>query len=304
MEKPVLVRSTEREWDLKLLMVLGVVAAAVGMLLDHNRSWMASLTLMSGGTVALIAAIVLQRRRRARRRWVADTGSGFEVVDADGERSYGDDEITSVAIRIERKYKDGAIASVIRRFLIWTENDAVPSQPIEMVNQINAGNSDPLGDLITRLNDRLVTRAEAQLAAGRPVSRPGWSLTAESLRFDRKEGPLMTRLDEIVAVDSIDDHLCLWHKSDDAAWMRVPLNQPDAYLLGQILSNRLAKRPPVETTQNGKSLGRVLFERKASGRTLVAGIIAAALFFLVSLVLFIVGLSMRDGLVAFFSVSY
>ena len=283
MNEKILVRSTDREWDLRLTMIAGAVAVLCGMLLDTKRHWEICVLLISTGCVTLAVASFMRWHRRRQRQWVRDTGDGFVLIDREGEQSFDDAEVTSLAIGLKRNFQNGLLVSNTRRLLVWVQNG--DGQPLEMVNRIKVDAVDPLGDLIDRWNNRILQEAEEQVRSGQSLLRNGWSFKNRTLTLERKAGPLSIKMDELAAVDTVDDHFCLWRHQDTEACARLPISQRDAYLLGLLVSKDLANQPAPKSPPPIDGLGRVIFERKPGKSSFAVGVFVAVTTFFISMIM-------------------
>jgi hypothetical protein len=285
MKDPVLVRSSMRTWDFTLLFLAGVaILAGAGVLASKGQTAGAVLVAAVGG--ACVLGTVLGRWYRVRRRrWVQDLGDGFRVIDNTGEREVRDDEVLSMALSLRQNYVNGVLKSETRRFLVWLATDDPPPERLELTNTIKTGNADPLADLINRIGNRLFEFAKEDLAAGRSVLGEHWSLQDGELTVRGKGQAVACPVAEVSAVDSVDNHICVWRTGEDATFARVPVESANAHLLWRLLGEQLAQRPASSAPPAEGSLGRIIFERKPSTGQVVAFALVAVILLVATVVL-------------------
>jgi hypothetical protein len=102
MTGPVLVRSNMRTWDCTVFLTLGgIVLLAAGIVAVFGLLVLAGI--LAAVAFALALTGVLVRRHRVRlRRWVQDQGDGFLLIDQEGERSFTDERVLSMAFLLKQ----------------------------------------------------------------------------------------------------------------------------------------------------------------------------------------------------------
>lgn len=129
----------------------------------------------SAGLLLAIISALAWRRRVLRRQWVRDTGSGFIILDRQGNRDVQDEDVLMVSSRIDNHYSGGALASYTRTFRAWLGNQGSAPELITMTTTFTATESDPLASLIQRLSNRLATEAEEFVRDGLSVVGEHWN---------------------------------------------------------------------------------------------------------------------------------
>jgi hypothetical protein len=201
---------------------------------------------------------------------------GFVLTDFAGERDVRDDEVISMALQVKRNYANGLLRSLTREFVIWLTAEERPERLV-MTNTFKAGAADPIAGLIQRLGDRLHEQARADRDAGRSVLGERWSIEAGELSVRGDKAISACRVEDVVAVDSVDDQVCIWRRGQDAPFARVPGSSANAYLLGRLLGEELARRPRPDGPPTDGQLGRIIFERRPRKSTVVVLAVLAAL---------------------------
>jgi hypothetical protein len=262
MSNRVLVRSTMRTWDLRIVQFLGVVLLIVaGMLAAKDP--VARIGLALAGGTCIVGGMLGQRIRVARRLWVEDRGDGFIISSRKDDRAIDDSQVISTALVNKDNHDQGILKSTTRRFVVWLASDEDRPERFEMINVIRIGSFDPLGGLIKRLGDRLFAQACADRAGKKSVLGERWLLEGDRLTLNGKSGPAECAMAEVVAVACADDHLCVWRRGDELAFAKIPAKSANALLLRQLLEVELQGRRVSHDVAPLGSLGRIIFERPA-----------------------------------------
>jgi hypothetical protein len=258
MAQRVLVRGSDGTWWMIVLRVVALLLILAGLgLALHSLGWLAVL-----GAIVLAVNESLAYRLRAQRRWIEDTGDGFVVVDNLGERRIRDEQVDSITRHTTNNYSEGLLKSVTRDATLWAEGS---DAPITMKNTINVGSTDPLGDLLDRVQEKLRLRAEEALERGGVVSGGFWSMVADQLAVHVGGVPRDVGVDELSAVDVFGDHICVWQRGQEEAFTKIPIGSRNAHLLWLLLQPRLSHREESASAEPpSDGLGRVLFERSSS----------------------------------------
>jgi hypothetical protein len=290
MNDPILVRGTMRTWDCTLLLVLGLLLLLGAALAVAFSEGVVAGLLVAAACVSALAGALIRYRRARRRRWVQDQGDGFLVSDSAGERRFRDDDILSMALLYKQNYHQGLPTSVTRRFLVWVAGSGPMPERIEMVNTPKPGAADPLNRLIHRIGDLLCQRAEDELANGQPVLGEGWTLHGDELTVRTGGTPQVCRLEDLAAVDVVDNAICIWRSGQDETFARVPRASANAYVLQRLLEDRRDERPAPATPPEG-GLGRVIFERRSRRGTFTFLVVLACFLLFVTVMLLLAGLT-------------
>jgi len=279
----ILVRSSSKKWDLVLLIVLGVGAIIGGWYVDQQGHREPGLLLeIAGGVLALVGAGMLGWRLRSR-QWLRVHREGFTVVDRTGEVDYDDAMVQSLALQTKQNYSEGELKSLTRTMRLWISDPDESEDPTPIVFQttIKIGQDDPLEPLISRLSKQILDRGRLLLEQGRTFAGDGWVLERNNLVIAAKPDPLHCALDDIAMTGIFDQKLCLWRQNEDDVWARINIDSLNAYVLMQLIDERLAAKPKPEEQDDGVRMGRVLFERKSRATTrVILGLGAFTLFLL------------------------
>ncbi len=293
MSQPVLVRSSMRTWDFTLLVIAGIGAFVGGWIAHANGEQGVGIALqVLGGLCAIGSAVGLQRRI-ARRQWVTVSDNGFTISDRGGESEYTDAEVRSLAIHLKSNYSEGVEKSITRTLLIWLDesDEGDSSERLELKSTYKTGEADPLADLIERLSRRVHDRARMLLTKGSTFAGKGWVLERQNLVISAKPEPLHAPLDDIAMTGVVDHKLCLWRRGDEEAWVRIPIDSVNAYVLKWLIDERLAEQPGgADAPAAGGGLGRVLFERKPRAAQVVICVLGGFTLSLLALGLIVGGI--------------
>lgn len=196
--------------------------------------------------------------KRMNRRWVEIRPDGFVVSRRGERRDYGDGDVDAVAYASYLSLVNGSVEGTVRRFKLWLCGAA---RPLTMENRLAPGARDPLQELIDRLIDAAVARAEEQLRQGGAIEGANWRLDSAALHADRAR-PIA--LSDLSAVEERDGNVCVWRRGESNAALKIRVDGRNAAVLLRVLRTRLAERPEREAAAGlaAGALGRVLFERR------------------------------------------
>ncbi|MCR9117324.1 MAG: hypothetical protein NXI22_10310 [bacterium] len=276
MSSEVVVREKPGQWSVVLYFVGPFVMAIGGGMIAAGNGFNGIGVLVIGAVLAVVlTAVCLIYNRQF--RTVTDTGTGFIVSDAAGDRMFDDSDVESFAYDLTPFYDNGSRVGEIRYFQIWVRQE---SKPIEMLNVIKARDGDPLLELIERIAMRQHDQAIDALAAGGGLSGDGWQLSAKALKLDAQSESVPIK--EIVTIDCFEKKLCLWRTGEAEAFARLAVDARNAYLLRKLLGSWIDERNQNTGYEpSAPGLGRILFKKEgAVGRVLflfTLGIVSLAI---------------------------
>jgi hypothetical protein len=259
----------------RLLAAVGVLAA-VCLLTSRDLRGLGIVIAVAAVVTLAVSEAVAAARRRAR-RWVADTGSGFRWFGGPDELTVADGQVTALRLAHERKFSQGLVKYVIRRFVVWT---GAARQPMEMATRLRPGEADPLAALIGRIVEDLKTRSAGALMQGVPLQGDGWSLTSQELVLTAGRQQHSIPFAQLESIGLFDGKLCLWCRGQDEPAARLDPGSRNVPVLSALVGawierqeaatgqERQADQPPTGAASEGGpvfGLGRLLFERP--GRT-------------------------------------
>lgn len=276
MSSEVVVQEKPGQWSILLYFVGPFVMAIGGGMIAAGNGFNGIGVLAVGVVLAVVlTAVGLIYNRRY--RTVTDTGTGFIVSDAAGDRMFDDSDVEALAYDLTPYYENGSHVAETRYLQVWVQQE---SKPIEMLNVIKACDGDPLLELIERIARRQHDQAIDALAAGGGLSGDGWQLSAKALKLDSQSESVPIK--EIMTIDCFEKKLCLWRTGEPEAFARLALDARNAYLLRRVLGSWINERNQntgYEPSTQG--LGRVLFKKEgAVGRVLflsTLGIVSLAI---------------------------
>jgi len=267
----------ERRWISVILIVLGLLSSLQGLaLLARQRGGGGWSLLVTGGGMFLLAVVHYYRVQR-QKRTLQVTPDGFIYTSYTGSRTCLDDDIMCVSYVLKPNYFGGNLQSFTRRFAIWIEADPHPERVL-IVTKIRPGRRDELGDWISRVITGLHQDALAAYHSGQVVEGEGWQLQRGRLIATLKSREqVLLPLDEIQAIDDVEDHICIWRRGDDFPLVRIPVDRSNAHLLRLLLNDLVQEAPEEAAPTTPGALGRVIFERKrTSAIALAIGYLLAA----------------------------
>ncbi len=292
MKQPVLVRGSLATWPYIVLTIVAFLLLAVAAFAGLDKAHEMAIFFGVVGVFLLILAPILRWRARRKQMWVEDQGDGFKVIDYVGEREFRDDQVLSSALLFKNNFSNGVFKSMTRTFRIWLTSLSTQPEMLEMTNTMKSGEEDPLAGFLKRLNDRLFEQAKQDMAANQTVLGERWSLDGDNLTLRMDKVAKDCRLPEVSAIDIFEDHVCLWRQGQDEIFARIPAKTANAHLLYRVIGEHLEKRPkqPDQPPPEG-SLGRILFERKASEGSPWVTLIAAFVCFGIAVMLIVKGMN-------------
>jgi len=194
-----------------------------------------------------------------------------------------------MALVHKRSYDKGIAKSNKRRFIVWLGDDDPGEQRLVFTNQIPLNGRDPLQALIERISERLYGRAARDLQAGGSLQGEDWSLKGRELTVQREGAEETCALQDLTAVDTVDHHLCIWRRGEDDAWVKIPLESANAFLLARWLKEQqIGGSAGNKEPAAGNGLGRVIFERRATRNVILAWDLVGILALGVTVVLSII----------------
>ena len=271
----ILVKGSPRSWQTFALTAVGLALLGLGVVLAlENRPGVVEVSCV-GGVVLLAGELIVQYRRRGC-RWAEDLGDGFRVVDRLGEREYRDGDVAAIAQFQYERHSQGLLDSSERHFVVWV---ATEDRPIEMAHVVPAGGHDPLDDLVDRITDHFVERANDSLTSGGALEGDGWRLDRWGLAQRESAGaevPQELPIDELTGVELVGRHLSIWRQGQEQVALRIPIASRNAHVLWMLLDERITKPEAAPPQAPKEGLGRLLYEFR-SGRQAATALVFAVL---------------------------
>jgi hypothetical protein len=240
----------------------GLVAIAIGV------GIVLALTVEFGFIVVPVIGVLLcvpleiyaaaMRRKRA---WIEDLGVGFGYTRGNEDLPFRDEQVEGVAIKVAIDHSQMNLAKTVRDVQLWMEGSP---QRLQLHTSLEAGALDPLGDLLHRLNKKLIERQQLTLDKGGTVSGDGWQLTRTTLTMGPPGREQQFPLTNVASVDVFDNHTCVWRVGEEQAAAKVRYEGRNNYALPALVAPLLPTRQAEAKAIDETSLGRILFERKHS----------------------------------------
>lgn len=268
MNEPMLVRgmfTTVEKVMLWLAFIAGVAAPVIGVWVFFTTDagfLVIPVTLALGVLVGGFGAVTVMLRRRSR-VWVTDHGDSITVTDALGTRTYKDEQLVGAALFEKNRTMGGrGVAVWLRCCHLWFDDS---DQPIKMEGRLRDDRPDMLVPLIERLVNGLMERCEAAITEGGGVTGDGWLLSPDGLSFrDAHGGEQFAPYAHLAATDVFDNAVCVWSVGQELPFLKIDVASCNALMFVRLLAARIPERDESEVPHAEGSLGRLLFERKAS----------------------------------------
>lgn len=293
-EKLVLIRSSMRLWDYILLLIAGIGLLVASFLVDKSLT----LGLQILGGLSIVTGGIGLQWRIATRQWIRVEEDFFTIVDRHGESDYDDVQVQSLALKIKHNYSEGVETSISRTLLLWVgdDEDVEELTRLELKTTLKpADAADPLADFIERLSKRVLKRARELLASGSTFAGDGWVLEQRNLVVAAKPKPLHSRLDDIVMTGVVDKKLGLWKKGQDEVWARIDIDSVNAYILQELIDERLEEQGEADANESADGLGRIIFERRSRTTTVVIMVLGIIALILMGIGFIVAGVTDRFG---------
>jgi hypothetical protein len=262
----------------------GLVAIAIGV------GIVLALTVEFGFIVVPVIGVLLcvpleiyaasMRRKRA---WIEDLGVGFGYTRGNEDLPFRDEQVEGVAIKVAIDHSQMNSAKTVRDVQLWMEGSP---QPLQLHTSLEADALDPLGDLLHRLNKKLIDRQQRTLDKGGTVSGDGWQLTRTTLTMGPPGREQQFPLTNVASVDVFDNHTCVWRVGEEQAAAKVRYEGRNNYALPALVAPLLPTRQAETKVVDETSLGRILFERK---QNVIAVVVSAIVFMVFTLIGIVAG---------------
>ena len=284
-------------WALTVGAILGIGLASVGGLLLVGKPEPAGVALVVGGTFLVVMILGAQLYYRARRKSLIPLARGFVYLTSRGERRFNDDDVMCISYVNKPQYNSGQFTGMKRRFCMWLETTGAPERVV-ITHSLKPGQNDPLQGFIERVINGLHAAAKSAYEQNLPVEGQGWTLVKGELLYPDKKITQVISVNEITAVDVVEDRICVWRRGQDLPVVRVPEETANAHLLILLLQNLIPEQ--AEEDEHKEGLGRILFERRTGSWPVATALILALTlclalpFFLLGVGLVITGIATGD----------
>jgi hypothetical protein len=290
MSEGILVGGSESRTLAILARIFAPILGVVGLWFALGLGWpVAGLAMAAVAGAGWIAIELLTFFRLKARRWVVDLGNGFQWSGGPEEFAVGDHQVCGIRLVHERKFSEGLLKRIDRRFEVWIEGRA---EPIVMLNAIPVDTRDPLEAMIDRICEQFKCRTAAELASGAVLVGDDWNLSRQGLAVRDARGEAIIPFSEIEKVGYFDGKLCVWRHGQDEPAVQIRPDSINAPIVTQLLSEWVQNRPEEEAppvalaaggdgqpgSPGGSGLGRILFQRSqrnARNVLVVLAIVAA-----------------------------
>lgn len=183
-----------------------------------------------GGVAAIVLAARLWLVTRTRYKLIVKD-DGFVLTDWRGRHQINDDEITDLAL-VERTFP-GNNGTSTEREIRFAYNAGTSERILMFIQEIDGDGADVFGAGLQRVLDKLVSRSLERLESDAPLTGDGWRLERTKLFCVVSGSPRTVPLNQISAVDRIDNHICVWaNKRSDPILRRAGITRGAAVLLG------------------------------------------------------------------------
>lgn len=263
----VLISGRDPVWVVGLCGLLGCCSLAMGALMAVRKPDPPAMLLLAVGAGLIVGGLVLAVVLRQRRRFLQPTDEGFLYTTAFGDRTFHDDDVMCVSLSSTENYFWGNLQSVTRRFIIWVETSALPER-IVCISHLKPLAPDPLQGFVVRVIEGLHRAAQDAYQHGDRVEGDGWALERGQLLLKSPKSTAITAIQDLAAVDIVDDQVNIWRMGQDLPIGRIPVRTANAHLLILMLKDLIPTRTnESETDLQAGQLGRVIFERRLGSKS-------------------------------------
>ncbi|MGE3999577.1 MAG: hypothetical protein AB7I48_05120, partial [Planctomycetaceae bacterium] len=202
-----------------LLPVAAPLGAAAGCLTLGLGAW----TLVSYGVIV------------RGRRWVEFDDPNVRVIGRLGTFEFDLDRVTDLAVFRILHHAGGRFVAYSREVRLWIETPQGPSR-LRWVNRIAPQGSDPLDELIGRLQRHLVRRAVDRLVRGERIGGEHWELDRETLRVTIAKRETSLAIAAMTALETIGQEVRIWREGVPRAVIRLPLSGRNTWMIEHLVS--------------------------------------------------------------------
>lgn len=216
------------------------------------------------GLIAIVHGISISRGRK----WFTSTAEGFVYEDRRGTFVFNDGDIAEMGTWAKQLYNNGVPKSVQRDCRLVLEAGEIRGD-FQFSYRFPNEKIDPNTEFLERNLQRLTDEAVERIAKGEALVGETWELDSRELlnRVGRKNETYA--LDELAAVDVVDNKTCIWIRGEAKPAVQVPAVGLNALVLVRVLAKRFQDRG--NKTDDEAGLGRIIFERDNS---IAKGVIA------------------------------
>jgi hypothetical protein len=262
---PLLIRGSFDNGLFVACCVVALIFSGIGTLMWRERDLSAAFVVFGIAAAAALPALIMALWLRRQREWLEVTLTGFVLSRQGRRRVYSDSQLVGLAHHVTC----GPEGKVKHRLVLEVAADE--TERIDCHYTVTNAQPDPLAGFVARLVNALAAKAERDLQNGSTFRGKGWSLDARGLRKGRETHPL----DQVSWAGFYDRHLCLWRGDEERPFLRLPEESRNVLPLGELLRQRVRRRPDHDTPSPGLPLGRLLLERRSAGFYFGVGVAVA-----------------------------
>ena len=191
--------------------------------------------------------------------WLIDKSTGFIIKSCFRSNEYDDDDVLMTSLSF--RFVQPQIASETyhrRTYHLWLRQRKITMR--SLIKQTDT--HDPLVPFITRIEEKRLQKAKAELELGGEIAGTDrWSLTETTLTVkDRAMGEQAYSISELVAVKLCVDYVAVWNREAVLPILKAPVSSPNAPLLLVLLAEKLvSQESPVSWGNIDGSLGHEIF---------------------------------------------
>ncbi len=209
------------------------------------------------GLIALFHGLSIARNRK----WFTSTAEGFTYEDKRGTFDFSDDDIVEMGTWAKTKLNNGVPKSVARECRLVLEAGEFRGD-LQFAYTFPIEKLDPQTEFLERNLQRLSDLAIDRIAKGETLAGDNWEFDRTELHVREGRQSQTYPVEELVAVDAVDNKVCIWVKGEPKPVVRIPAEGLNALILLRVLGKRFQDQGYKPDDEPG--LGRIIFERDHS----------------------------------------
>jgi len=265
--------------------------------------------------LALLAGIYLVARMGQNTLIVLD--EGFRVINRRANQTYQDESIVGITLTPPNQLLPSREPTRGKNVVLSIADEQGANERT-LVRPAQPDDAEAFDVWVDHIQQSLLDRSRELLDNRNAINGPTWIMSTDRLEVAtpsliRKKRPPVSELhpeafasedqdeasslgtsislDDVSACESVDGHVCVWTHDEVDPLVRVSKADENSWLLEQLIHDVLRNRPDTErdNSQNDKSLGRYLFERRPPKGASIVALVASLILLILGLVLVLTG---------------
>ncbi len=219
------------------------------------------IAILALGALFVLIALVQGWSISRNRKWLTVTEDGFTYEDRRGVFDFSDDDIVELGTWARTKLNNGVPKSIVRTCRLILEAGEYRGD-LNFQYSFPIERPDPHAEFLERNLQRLTDIAKDQIARSETLAGANWELEQREFHIRDNRQSETHSPDDFVAIDVVDNHVCIWLRGEAKPKVRIPAETLNALVLLRILGQRLQDRGV--SNDDAPGLGRIIFERDHS----------------------------------------